>query len=85
MWISALHDAPYDGRRVKAIKLKHNKGHDATSLYVDFVRIHHWSEAAELDERIQTIRAATDKPILLEDAEHHFGLCGGRITAGSLR
>ncbi|MCA9909931.1 MAG: hypothetical protein KC519_14840, partial [Anaerolineae bacterium] len=40
---------------------------EATAPYVDFVSFHHWYDAAGLFERIQTLRAATDKPLLLEE------------------
>ncbi len=40
---------------------------EATAPYVDFVSFHHWYDAAGLLERIQALRAATDKPLLLEE------------------
>jgi endo-1,4-beta-mannosidase len=49
---------------------------EATAPYVDFVSFHHWQDASELERRIQTIRAATDKPILLEE----FGFSTFRVS-----
>ena len=40
---------------------------ESTAPFVDFVSFHHWLDAAELSRRITTIRAATEKPILLEE------------------
>lgn len=39
----------------------------STAPYVDFVSFHHWAGANQLAERITLIRAATDKPILLQE------------------
>ena len=49
---------------------------EATAPYVDFVSFHHWQDATELARRIQAIRAATDKPILLEE----FGFSTFRVS-----
>lgn len=40
---------------------------EATAPYVDFVSFHHWTGVEELRGRVETIRAATDKPILLQE------------------
>jgi endo-1,4-beta-mannosidase len=40
---------------------------ESTAPYVDFVSFHHWTDAAQLAGRIAPIRAATDKPILLQE------------------
>lgn len=40
---------------------------EATAPYVDFVSFHHWHDAADLLQRIAAMRAATDKPLLLEE------------------
>lgn len=40
---------------------------EATAPYVDFVSFHHWTDAAELKTRIDVMRAATDKPLLLQE------------------
>lgn len=49
---------------------------ESTAPYVDFVSFHHWTSAAELAGRIAPIRAATDKPILLQE----FGYSTQRFT-----
>lgn len=43
--------------------------HDAaaTALFVDFVSFHHWWDASDMRRRVAEIRAATDKPILMEE------------------
>ncbi len=40
---------------------------EATAPYVDFVSFHHWTAANDLVGRIAPIRAATNKPILLQE------------------
>ena len=40
---------------------------EATAPYVDFNSFHHWTDAEELAERVAVMRAATDKPLLLEE------------------
>lgn len=40
---------------------------ESTAPYVDFISFHHWTNSAELAERISTMQAATDKPILLQE------------------
>lgn len=40
---------------------------EATAPYVDFISFHHWTNANELQQRIETIRTETDKPILLQE------------------
>lgn len=40
---------------------------EATIPFVDFVSFHHWNSAGEMQERIVRLRAATDKPVLLEE------------------
>jgi endo-1,4-beta-mannosidase len=49
---------------------------ETTAPYVDFVSFHHWQEAMELARRIQALREATDKPILLEE----FGFSTFRVS-----
>lgn len=49
---------------------------EATAPYVDFVSFHHWSDAESLRGRIATMRAATDKPLLLEE----FGYSTFRVS-----
>ena len=38
-----------------------------SSELVDFLSFHHWTDASALARRIETFRAASDKPILLEE------------------
>lgn len=40
---------------------------EATAPHVDFVSFHHWTSVDELKARVEIIRAATDKPILLQE------------------
>jgi endo-1,4-beta-mannosidase len=49
---------------------------EATAPYVDFVSFHHWTSAEELRSRIDAMRSATDKPLLLEE----FGYSTQRVT-----
>ncbi|GIK42886.1 MAG: hypothetical protein BroJett011_67190 [Chloroflexota bacterium] len=42
-----------------------------TEPYVDFLSFHHWTEANELQKRINQYRQATDKPLLLEEVGYH--------------
>jgi hypothetical protein len=49
---------------------------EATAPYVDFVSFHHWTSADELRSRIDTMRAATSKPLLLEE----FGYSTQRVS-----
>ena len=39
----------------------------ATEPYVDFLSFHHWWDAADAAQRVAEMRAATDKPILMEE------------------
>lgn len=39
----------------------------ATAPYVDFISFHHWSDAAQLRQRIEDMRRHTRQPILLEE------------------
>lgn len=39
----------------------------ATAPCVDFISFHHWTDANELEQRIEAISTVTDKPILLEE------------------
>ncbi|MBL8165048.1 MAG: glycosyltransferase family 39 protein, partial [Anaerolineae bacterium] len=52
----------------------HDSG--ATAPYVDFVSFHHWEDAARMRERLAEIRAATDKPVLLQE----FGFSTFRVS-----
>jgi endo-1,4-beta-mannosidase len=54
---------------------------EATADAVDFVSFHHWGDAANLRERIATMRAATDKPLLLQE----FGYSTQRISPDDQR
>lgn len=40
---------------------------EATAPYVDFVSFHHWTSAEELAGRVEAMRSAIDKPLLLEE------------------
>ena len=40
---------------------------ESTAPYVDFISFHHWTNSAELAERIAVMQATTDKPILLQE------------------
>ncbi len=40
---------------------------EATIPYVDVVSFHHWSDASDFIARVERTRAATDKPILLQE------------------
>jgi hypothetical protein len=51
---------------------------EATIPYVDFVSFHHWGDASEFVQRVQRTRAATDKPILLQE----FGYSTQRMSEG---
>jgi hypothetical protein len=49
---------------------------EATIPYVDFVSFHHWGDASEFVQRVERTRAATDKPILLQE----FGYSTQRMS-----
>jgi endo-1,4-beta-mannosidase len=49
---------------------------EATAPYVDFISFHHWTSADELRSRIDAMRAATNKPLLLEE----FGYSTQRVS-----
>lgn len=51
---------------------------EATAPYVDFVSFHHWEDADSFRNRLNTIRAGTDKPILVQE----FGYSTFRISQG---
>ncbi|MBE7554886.1 MAG: cellulase family glycosylhydrolase [Anaerolineales bacterium] len=42
-----------------------------TEPYVDFLSFHHWTEANELQKRINQYRQASAKPLLLEEVGYH--------------
>ncbi|MCL4300332.1 MAG: cellulase family glycosylhydrolase [Anaerolineae bacterium] len=42
-----------------------------TEPYVDFLSFHHWTEANELQQRINQYRQTTDKPLLLGEVGYH--------------
>jgi len=42
-----------------------------TTPYVDFLSFHHWSNAAELQARIEAYQANADKPLLLQEVGYH--------------
>ncbi len=48
----------------------------ATASAVDFISFHHWEDAASMRKRLADIRAATDKPILLQE----YGFSTFRLT-----
>jgi endo-1,4-beta-mannosidase len=49
---------------------------ESTAPYVDFISFHHWWSVENLQERIEGMRKATDKPILLEE----FGYSTLRVS-----
>jgi endo-1,4-beta-mannosidase len=49
---------------------------EATIPFVDVVSFHHWADAASLAERLAVTRAATEKPILLQE----FGYSTQRMS-----
>jgi hypothetical protein len=49
---------------------------EATIPYVDVVSFHHWSDANDFITRVERTRAATDKPILLQE----FGYSTQRMS-----
>jgi endo-1,4-beta-mannosidase len=49
---------------------------ESTIPFVDFVSFHHWVGAPEFRERLATLQATTDKPVLLEE----FGYSTFRYT-----
>jgi tetratricopeptide (TPR) repeat protein len=54
-----------------------------TDPAVDFFSFHHWSSGADLRERVGTIRAASDKPILLEEVG--YNTWGGNADGQAVR
>jgi len=53
--------------------------------YVDFLSFHHWTDATELSARIDEIRAASGKPILLEETGYSSWTVGEQASGDSLR
>jgi endo-1,4-beta-mannosidase len=49
---------------------------ESTADFVDFISLHHWATALDLQTRIAAIRSKTDKPILLEE----FGYSTFRVS-----
>jgi len=57
---------------------------ESTAPYVDFISFHHWTDSADLAERIATIQAATDKPILLQEVGYATFMRTERAQANDL-
>lgn len=58
---------------------------ESTAPYVDFISFHHWTNSAELAERIATMQAVTDKPILLQEVGYSTFSRSERQQANALQ